>query len=161
MPGIIAFRSVDVKPLLDELTHADAYSPTTEDLFNPEMYPDGVPRDKEGRSESEVEFFWPDASRVIQSSVEPSLILVGDGGGIYLITNAKVPGTPNERGTVAYAIGCNPQVDEDSYDNKRTIFGGDDGAVKLPPRWFQYFVDAGRAEVKIRLKDDSVELVSR
>ena len=53
--SIISFKIQEVKKLVDELKAAPAYSASTDDLFNPVMYPDGVPRDEHGRSEQEAE----------------------------------------------------------------------------------------------------------
>ncbi|WP_279473637.1 hypothetical protein [Aeromonas caviae] len=95
--SIISFKIQEVKKLVDELKAAPAYSASTDDLFNPVMYPDGVPRDEHGRSEQEAEkvgeFFWPSSKYIDQSKVKPSLVLVGDHG-LYLITNAKAEGSP-------------------------------------------------------------------
>lgn len=71
----------------------------------------------------------------------PALFLVGDQG-IYLMSNGK-PGLPRDeeaakqqasgekfvKQRVAYAEGCDPEKDDDYYENKRQLFGGDDGAV--------------------------------
>lgn len=73
------------------------------------------------------EFFWPSSKYIDQSKVKPSLVLVGDHG-LYLITNAKNEGSPTSRGTVVYAAGCNPKLDDDFYENKCDLFGDDDGS---------------------------------
>ena len=73
----------------------------------------------------------------------PALFLVGDEG-IYLMSNGK-PGLPEDEeaaarqeageqffaSKVAYAKGCDPKKDDDYYENKQRIFGGDDGAETL------------------------------
>lgn len=133
--SIISFKIQEVKKLVDELKAAQAYSATTEDLFNPAMYPDGVPRDEHGRSKQEAgELFWPSSNRIDQSKVKPVLMLVGDHG-LYLITNAKAEGSPASRGTVIYAAGCNPKLDDDFYENKCELFGDNDGSISLPMEW--------------------------
>lgn len=73
----------------------------------------------------------------------PALFLVGDEG-VYLMSNGK-PGLPKDEEAaakqadgeeffsckVAYAKGFDPEKDDDYYENKRRIFGGDDGAETL------------------------------
>jgi len=84
-----------------------------------------------------------------ESKPEPALFLVGDEG-IYLMSNGK-PGLPKDEEAatkqaagenffsqkVAYANECNPEKDGDWYDEKRRIFGGDDGAETLPLSYFE------------------------
>lgn len=123
--SVLTFKIHDVKKLIEELDAASNFSPSVDDLFNPEMYSDGIVRDKNGRTELEAEkhsgMFWPSENFIDQSKVKPALILVGDHG-VYLITNAKADGSPSSRGTVAYAKGCNPGLDDDFYENKCNLF---------------------------------------
>jgi hypothetical protein len=68
-------------------------------------------------------------------NTEPAaLMLVGDTG-IYLASNG-VPHLPREDGTegmkVVYATECNPDTNEDWYDAKIALFGGDDGVDDIP-----------------------------
>lgn len=162
--SLITFKIQDVKKLIAELNAAQAYSASTEQLFNPEMYPDGIPRDEEGRSEQEAEqagqFFWPSAKYIDQSKVKPSLKLVGDHG-VYLITNAKAEGTPASRGTVVYAVGCNPVLDDDFDDNTRGLFDGDDGVVNIPPAWAQWAIDNKKRTLRIQSTGNMVRLVQK
>lgn len=79
----------------------------------------------------------------------PALFLVGDEG-IYLMSNGK-PGLPKDEEAaakqaagedffnykVAYANECNPEKDDDWYDEKRRLFGGGDGADTLPVSDFE------------------------
>lgn len=68
----------------------------------------------------------------------PQLWLVGDRG-IYLMSNGspvdkRDPDGESEALFVAYAEGCNPDVNEFDvwWENKRDWFGGDDGVDALP-----------------------------
>lgn len=54
---------------------------------------------------------------------EGGVVLVGDQG-IYLMPEKFVD---ELRRRVVYAAGTNPDVDEDWYDEKRNLYGGDDG----------------------------------
>lgn len=63
----------------------------------------------------------------------PGLYLVHDTG-VYLMSNAN-PGdwiVPKEKCYVAYAEGCNPDVDSDYYETSRDMVGGDDFAEIIP-----------------------------
>lgn len=61
--------------------------------------------------------------------VNPSdkIMLVGDEG-IYLMSFGDKKGQSLR---FVYALGCNPNKDEDYYENKVDIFGGDDGADEI------------------------------
>ena len=159
--SVLTFKTHDVKKLIEELVAASSFSPSTDDLFNPEMYSDGIVRDKNGRTEQEAEkhdgIFWPSEDFIDQSKIKPALILVGDHG-VYLITNAKMDGSPSSRGTVAYANGCNPELDDDFYENKRNLFGGDDGSVRIPYDWAKWAIQHKKA-FRIKLTTNSVELM--
>ena len=56
---------------------------------------------------------------------EDPVVLVGDHG-IYLMSFAEKSKEKLSR-TVAYAEGTDPDKDEDFYDNKVGLYGGDDG----------------------------------
>ncbi|WP_379975522.1 DUF3085 domain-containing protein (plasmid) [Edwardsiella ictaluri] len=150
-----------MKKLIEELDAASNFSPSVDDLFNPEMYSDGIVRDKNGRTELEAEkhsgMFWPSENFIDQSKVKPVLILVGDHG-VYLITNAKADGSPSSRGTVAYAKGCNPGLDDDFYENKCNLFGGGDCSVRIPSDWAKWAIQNQKA-FRIKLTTNSVELM--
>lgn len=159
--SVLTFKIHDVKKLIEELDAASNFSPSTDDLFNPEMYSDGIVRDKNGRTELEAEkhsgMFWPSENFIDQSKVKPALILVGDHG-VYLITNAKADGSPSSRGTVAYAKGCNPGLDDDFYENKCNLFGGGDCSVRIPSDWARWAIQNQKA-FRIKLTTNSVELM--
>lgn len=159
--SIISFKIQEVKKLVDELKAAQAYSVTTKDLFNPAMYPDGVPRDEQGRSKQEAgELFWPSSNRIDQSKVKPVLMLVGDHG-LYLITNAKAEGSPASRGTVIYAAGCNPELDADFYENKCELFGDSDGSISLPMEWADWAIQNKKRTFRLKITRDSISLVTK
>lgn len=47
--------------------------------------------------------------------------LVGDTGVYLMVFDQSFPRT------VVYAQGCNPEKDQDWYENKESLYGGDDG----------------------------------
>lgn len=158
----LVFNRDGVAKLLDELKQATSYSVTMDDLFDPDLYPNGEPLDKNGKTESEVEaaggHFWPSADHIDRSKLGPKLQLVGDHG-VYLITNADLPGTPSERGTVVYAEKCDPSKDDDWDDNKRRLFGGDDGGTTLPVEWGERVIENNLSSLQIRVTLSSINLV--
>ena len=60
----------------------------------------------------------------------PGIMVVGDQG-VYLIGNDDDDTAPLKSGLIAYAVGCNPAVDEDWWEMKELTFGGNDGAEFL------------------------------
>jgi hypothetical protein len=60
----------------------------------------------------------------------PGIMVVGDQG-VYLIGNDDADVAPLKSGLIAYAVGCNPAVDEDWWEMKQLTFGGNDGAEFL------------------------------
>ncbi|WP_300500060.1 DUF3085 domain-containing protein [Marinobacter sp.] len=160
----LTFNMSDVARLAEELDKAPGFSPTMDQLFEPENHVGGVILDSEGRTEAQVEeaggLFWPSAKNIREDAIERCFQLVGDQG-VYLITNAKLEddSTPASRGTVAYAKGCNPEVDEDFYENKVALFGGDDGAVTIPYQWYVMAKERGKRVFKLKLSSNSVSLV--
>lgn len=58
------------------------------------------------------------------SGLKPTdtLTLVGDDG-VYVMCFAQAP----DKRTIVYAKGCDPKKDEDYYENKCALYGGDDG----------------------------------
>lgn len=97
-----------------------------------------------------------------------AVMLVGDQG-VYLMSNGLPadPLGPEQNASssgvfrrfVAYAKGCDPNKDEDFYENKVALFGGDDGVELLP--WcenIRALIDAGTQVVRIRLSADHIRL---
>lgn len=162
--AILKFKMTDVRKLIAEIEASKTYKPTIDDLFNPEMHQNGVVLDKHGLTEKAAAKkgtpWWPSADNIDASKLVPVLQCVGDSG-VYLITNVAAEGTPAERGTVAYADGCNPNIDEDYYDSKRRLFGSDDGSVTIPYQWVLWAQSAKKRLLKLKLNSDSVELIQR
>lgn len=162
--AILKFKMTDVSKLIAEIEAAKEFNPTMDHLFDASLYKGGVILDKEGLTEAEAEakggFFWPSAEHIDKSKVESALQLVGDQG-VYLITNAEAEGTPAQRGTVAYAEGCDPDKDDFFYENKRHLFGGDDGSVTIPFDWALWAKHEKKRVLKLKLSSNSVELVQK
>ena len=58
---------------------------------------------------------------VSKADANTPLTLVGDHG-VYLMSFSQ-----KKDRTIVYAEGCNPDTDDDFYENKRALYGGDDG----------------------------------
>ena len=91
--------------------------------------------------------------------IQPKLLLVKDQG-VYLMTNANFPQSPSERGTVAYAEGMNPTVDEfnDWYETARRVMGGDDMSQGLPASWYKLSESAKKRKFQLRITSKAVAL---
>ena len=81
---------------------------------------------------SQLKFKKQEVLDVIEHSIknpaeneDPEIALVGDEG-VYIMTGGPTIGAP-----IAYALGCNPEKDDDWWELKGSTFGGDDGAEYL------------------------------
>src|SRR5579884_3589596 len=92
------------------------------------------------------------------SALKPNaeVMLVGDHG-VYLMSFDQKP----EERKIVYAVGCNPNTDEDFYDNKEAEFGGDDGGdVVGTVSNLKRIVDACKSELHIRLTSTQIKIQS-
>ena len=93
----------------------------------------------------------------------PAVFLVGDRG-VYLMSNG-LPRDVEKNGDgemafVAYATGIDPTEDEDWYDRKVLVFGGDDGGHLLP--WCESIsklLEDGRPTIEIDIGDADIGLI--
>lgn len=89
-------------------------------------------------------------------TVPKGLILVKDQG-VYLLSNGlnAEDKTPDESGLVVFAENCNPNTDENWYDNGRYICRGDDFAEL---DWFLYAQSENCEYLIIEMTDNSMIL---
>ncbi len=86
--------------------------------------------------------FWGEA-------VRPGIVLVADHG-VYLMAWCHRAPSPEQSGIpAAYAAGCDPSINDDFYDNKRAIWGGDDGAEYFALEAFAPALDPRVSQVSI------------
>jgi hypothetical protein len=152
----IMFDIKDIQTVADDLAAAKALRPMADQIFDPTIYLDGKIVDKHGQTEEESNdpLWWPDAEQIPKEKVPPCYALVGDQG-VYLMNNREFsPG--QKQAVVAYAYGCNPQKDPDFYENKRRLFGGDDGAVAIPAAWIDHAIQKGASKLFLNLTEDRV-----
>ena len=94
---------------------------------------------------------------------EPSVLLVHDEG-VYLMSNGTPPdlleGTIEDgRRFVAYAEGCHPIRDSDSYDAARDLVGGDDFSEVLPwAKGILRYAEHGATHIVVRVTSRQVAL---
>lgn len=144
------FRWGDVAPLIRHAEQATSFSFTMPERIDAvcERYGVGendafdLMRDDEVRD-------W-----LNRESGAPGLILVGDHG-VYLMS-AGLPRQIDPEGdgvvsVLAYAEGTNPQSHDEWDDNKRFLYGGDDGADKLPLEAFVNYEKTNRPAADHRL----------
>jgi hypothetical protein len=90
----------------------------------------------------------------------PSLMLVGDQGVYLMGSQPRPPLEPGVKGyQVVYAEGCDPRTDEDFYQNKRDLFGGDDGAEYLTLKSIQAWLSINPKADRIAIRISETELV--
>ncbi|MFX4300167.1 DUF3085 domain-containing protein [Pseudosulfitobacter pseudonitzschiae] len=93
--------------------------------------------------------------------IPAGLWLVGDQG-VYIMAN--VPVTPETRASgdhVVYAAECDPTKlpFDEWYDNKRRIFGGDDGSEFLPAEMIEKALSSGPAKLIVDIDAESVSVI--
>lgn len=93
---------------------------------------------------------------------QPAVTLAGDRG-VYLMSN----GLPRDQlnplkpgNYVAHAIGMNPNIDPDWWENKREVYGGDDGAdTLLIIDDLQLLLDRGEETIKLEITEDHIGIL--
>lgn len=93
---------------------------------------------------------------------KPGLWLVGDQG-VYLMGN-DAERKPKENRPV-YAVGIDPDIDEDWYDEKVDTFGGDDGVDdfdidEMIEPWLIAAEVTGREFVEAEITEENVQLIT-
>lgn len=131
MAGTLTFKVGEIRRLVEHSKAAPSHSPSYNDLFNPSYHKGGKVLMKDG---------WPDKDNLDLSKLPAGLFLVADQG-VYLMSSGS-PGLLVEEGgtrnVVAYAQESDPTSDdEDWYDAKRAIMGGDDSVDTLNLEMFE------------------------
>lgn len=114
----LMFDKASVLAILALSEAAQERRPNIEQLFAGEYRVDGKDFDMNGNG-------FPSSDDIDGTKIPAGIWLVGDQG-VYVMSNHKASegeGLPK----VEYAVGINPDVDEQWYDLKRAMFGGDDG----------------------------------
>lgn len=168
MAGRISFPMKDLELVVAQFnTEGVSLVPTGDCIFNAALYPDGKIVDKNGLTEKQAEKigapWWPDHTKIDKTKLTPKLMIVGDHG-VYAMANVDNPQNTDDAGTprkavVAYGLGCNPDKDDDFYENKARIFGDDDGAVSIDLSWYEVTKKAGKANMTIQFNARSIRLV--
>jgi hypothetical protein len=69
-------------------------------------------------------------------------MIVDEGCCLMAATQKELPRVDGGKGSfVVYCEGLNPEVDDDCYERKRNVFGGDDFNQVLPLDWFQRAIE--------------------
>lgn len=155
--SIVKFTMSDVERLISELESCQGFTPTGDDIWTDGLYVGGKVVDKDGRTQNDPDFSWPDSSKIDRTKLTPQLIMVKDQG-LYLLNNAKMTGSASERGKVVYAAGCNPDTDDFWYENAKDAFGGDDGTIAFPADWYHCAKKANKRVFAISITTKSIRL---
>jgi len=166
MPGTLTFTVGDIRRAYEHAKNAVLHKPNMEQLFDPALHKEGVARDRVGGQLNldknglvDVANGWPDGNNIDNAKVPAGLWLVGDQG-VYLMSNG-CPGDkikPDNDGLhVVYAEECDPKLSDEWYENKVSIFGGDDGCEFLPLSFFEKAMDLpDEAKLKVKLTRSQV-----
>ncbi len=125
----LSFNLADVKPLIEHAKAAPEQQPTFGQLADETLWKPGAKPGPYGTVE---------ASELDPSKLMPSLLFVKDRGA-YLMS-AGTPGQMSgdgEKRVVVYAAGCDPEKDEEWWDECRHKCGGDDFAESLSVAMFE------------------------
>jgi hypothetical protein len=117
---VLRFKAADLKRCLEHAYAAPEFDMGHENMTDEEFRSLGIE---------------PPETR---APVGPCLLFVHDRG-VYLMSNG-IPRDLDAGGSgsyVVYAEHCNPNTDEDWYDNSRELVGGDDFAevINIPRSW--------------------------
>lgn len=168
MAGRISFPMVELQKVIAQFQQEGVtLTPTMDCLFEPANYPDNKIVDKDGLTEKQAQkinkAWWPDQSKIDRSKLKPKLMIVGDHG-VYVMANVNNPALKDGDGKrlpniVAYGTGFNPAHDDDFYERKSHVFGGDDGSVTIGLDWFEMTRTAGKNNMVIQFNARSIRLV--
>lgn len=102
-----------------------------------------------------------EVTRVVEHTVktEGQILLVHDHG-IYLMSNGEPRDMFNETSNyVAYAQGCDPELDPDWYETARDLVGGDDFGEALPfALAIKEQIDNGAEEIVLIITANAIKL---
>jgi hypothetical protein len=146
MPGTLVFEvNDDLKALVDHVEKSPEVRPNFVDLYDPGCRIDGKEPDED---------HMPTESEIDPKKIARGLWMVTDQG-VYLMSPGKpaIPGANGSMNLVVYAQGCNPHIDEDYYDNKRMIMGGDDGVDKVPLDFLKNAISNGAHKLIIKISE--------
>ncbi|WP_409931650.1 DUF3085 domain-containing protein [Vibrio owensii] len=77
--------------------------------------------------------------------------------GIYCMTSNN--NSTTLRPSLVYALGCNPNVDDDWQLVSRELAGGDDFSYSIPPEWIETAIVNQRDYFDINIGVEEIELI--
>lgn len=150
MAGTLTFPVTDdLKAIVDHARTAPTRRPNYVELFDPAIR-------KDGKEPAEGE--WPEQDDVDPERIPHGLWLVYDRG-VYLMSpgDPMLPSHDGKGSLVAYAVECDPK-NEDWWDAKRSIVGGDDGVDKLDLGFFEAAIARGAKEIRVVVTETQLKL---
>jgi len=152
MKSTLIFKSAQVALLVNHTKACTEHNPTVEQMFQGVYRRDGKDADPDTIEE------WPTPDDVDLTKIPAGLQLVADQG-VYLLSN----GSPRdivdgETSRVAYAKDMDPDNEQDNndwYETKRHVMGGDDQAMFIPLDWVTPQLEKGKT-VKIWVKTNGM-----
>ncbi len=167
MTGRISFPMAELEKVVAQFQQEGVTLTATMDcLFDASLYQYNKIVDKNGLTELQAKKtnkpWWPDSEKIDKSKLTPKLMIVGDHG-VYVMANVNNPhlvvGGKRQANIIAYGDGCNPNVDEDFYERKTQVFGGDDGAISVGLDWYEKTKAAGKKHMTIQFNKTSIRLI--
>lgn len=150
--SVAKFKLKDFRKVLDAIAESNEFIPSHDDGYNAEIFIGKKIIDRNGNELGSPKFTAPDLSKIDKSLVEKKVMLVKDHG-LYLMSN--ISGKPSP---LAYAAGCNPDTDEDYYENSRQIAGGDDFCEYLPLDLFKHTIACNQHIININITSECIEI---
>lgn len=163
--GVVVFKMSDVDRVVAQLAVATNLTVDSDDLFNADMHKGGVILNKDGLTEKQVKAkggaFWPSGINIIPEKIIRRLQIVGDHG-VYLMGNVYTPkdAATEDKPVLAYANGCDPNVDEKFYENKERLTGGSDVVIKVPMEWYEHAKANNFDFLRIQINKRTVKLLT-
>lgn len=167
MTGRISFPMAELEKVVAQFQQEGVTLTATMDcLFDASLYPANKIVNKDGLTEQQAEKankpWWPDSDKIDKSKLTPKLMIVGDHG-VYVMANVNNPHLvvdgKRQPNIIAYGVGCNPNIDEDFYERKTQVFGGDDGSISVGLDWYEKTKAAGKKHMTIQFNKTSIRLI--
>lgn len=154
---VVSFDLESVLKLVEVAQQATEFSPSGCEMFDPQLYPNGVVVDVNGLTREEAEkagtYFWPDESKLDKTKIEPTLQIIIERG-VQISTNALSANSD----IPLFANGYNPTKDEFAYEMTRDNFGGDSQSIPIPLNWAVIAKEQGSTHFNVIINRTSVSL---
>jgi len=145
MNDVLLFDRKEVSDLLTQAKTAKEHYPTFDQLYDPAYrFDEKEPDEDHLAKQDEVDL----------TKIPWGLQLVSDRG-VYLMSNARIPGKEQSKPKVIYAEGLNPEIDDGWYTDKRIAMGGDDQVIFIPGNLVEAELAKGSGNLAIAVEHNN------